>query len=474
VVWFSDPLQPYVRLLHQLLAGRPAIEWYWRSLFNGVVPRLDSKGVSRLLLASQQTPLKTLAVAHLVATCVESRHTAHLLPLISPQLARQLLHDSGVTPVVVTASALAYKAAGNAGAGRDTTTPRSGHSLPPRLSGAWLETLCDAASAWGDADVRSQWLAHQALVFHHPAYAEHSDSLQKIGRWLPLWLAQAQGHFSVAQAPRHLPAGSLEQPSESPEPDAQRSPQVQEQEPGDGSSAKSFDQRWADALGIETSASKGFTEAPGRVVSEPKTPIPDESAAPASQAERTRALLGAWSPCAGLGLLLPLMQRLGMAQLMSENEDLIRCQFHLQLLRDIARRCGMECDDPMTALFESFEEVGLIADCKVSLPVSWQRHLELLPARFDLPQQVSAHGLVFVMQLMMRRYFRWHCGISLREVVCRPGRLVLTHTHLDVIFDIEQVDLRLRRAALDSDPGWVPWLGRVVQFHYDTTGHRYV
>jgi hypothetical protein len=25
----------------------------------------------------------------------------------------------------------------------------------------------------------------------------------------------------------------------------------------------------------------------------------------------------------------------------------------------------------------------------------------------------------------------------------------------------------VRRVALDVDPGWVPWMGRVVQFRYD-------
>jgi hypothetical protein len=29
--------------------------------------------------------------------------------------------------------------------------------------------------------------------------------------------------------------------------------------------------------------------------------------------------------------------------------------------------------------------------------------------------------------------------------------------------------MRIRRAGLDIDPGWVPWLGRVVSFHYRET-----
>jgi hypothetical protein len=48
----------------------------------------------------------------------------------------------------------------------------------------------------------------------------------------------------------------------------------------------------------------------------------------------------------------------------------------------------------------------------------------------------------------------------------RPGAIVVTRTHVDVLFRYNQVDLAVRRAGLDIDPGWVPWLGRVVQFHY--------
>ena len=48
----------------------------------------------------------------------------------------------------------------------------------------------------------------------------------------------------------------------------------------------------------------------------------------------------------------------------------------------------------------------------------------------------------------------------------RPARLDLTSTHADVWLGMDQTDLRVRRAGLDLDPGWVPWFGRVVRFHY--------
>jgi len=47
-----------------------------------------------------------------------------------------------------------------------------------------------------------------------------------------------------------------------------------------------------------------------------------------------------------------------------------------------------------------------------------------------------------------------------------PGGLALSRTHLDVVFGLDQVDLRFRRLGLDLDPGWMPGLGRVVSFHF--------
>jgi hypothetical protein len=67
----------------------------------------------------------------------------------------------------------------------------------------------------------------------------------------------------------------------------------------------------------------------------------------------------------------------------------------------------------------------------------------------------------------MRRHCRALTGIGLRTLVRRPGAVLATRTHWDILLPPDQVDLRVRRAGLDINPGWVPWLGRIVQFHYD-------
>jgi hypothetical protein len=48
----------------------------------------------------------------------------------------------------------------------------------------------------------------------------------------------------------------------------------------------------------------------------------------------------------------------------------------------------------------------------------------------------------------------------------QPARLFVTRTHVDLIFRLDQIDLRARLAGLDRDPGWVPALGHVISFQY--------
>lgn len=49
----------------------------------------------------------------------------------------------------------------------------------------------------------------------------------------------------------------------------------------------------------------------------------------------------------------------------------------------------------------------------------------------------------------------------------RAARVRADPSHVDVHLRLAEVDLELRRGGLDLDPGWLPWLGRVVRFHYD-------
>jgi hypothetical protein len=57
-------------------------------------------------------------------------------------------------------------------------------------------------------------------------------------------------------------------------------------------------------------------------------------------------------------------------------------------------------------------------------------------------------------------------GIGLASLALRPGSIAAGPAHLDLHLPMSAVDLRIRRAGLDIDPGWLPWLGQVWRFHY--------
>ena len=68
--------------------------------------------------------------------------------------------------------------------------------------------------------------------------------------------------------------------------------------------------------------------------------------------------------------------------------------------------------------------------------------------------------------LRIRRTLRRHVGLDLPAFIQRPAWVSATATHIDVVYPMSDIDLRLRRRGLDADPGWVPWFGRIVTFHF--------
>ena len=82
-----------------------------------------------------------------------------------------------------------------------------------------------------------------------------------------------------------------------------------------------------------------------------------------------------------------------------------------------------------------------------------------------LPEDVASAWLTAA-----RRWLRRNAGIGLSDLILRRAELAATPTHVDVFFDLAQADMRLRRAGLDLDPGWLPWFGRVVAYHFVERG----
>lgn len=163
----------------------------------------------------------------------------------------------------------------------------------------------------------------------------------------------------------------------------------------------------------------------------------------------------------GLLFLLPVLERLGFASWQADHAD--QPLAALVLYRAL-RRLPVADGDPMCSLVESLPPPRETAARCWSPPPGWRDariglgHEPMSPCT---PDAMAQRWL-----LAVRRYLRRVARIGLASLCLRAAHVRWSATHLDVRFAPGQADLRVRRAGLDIDPGWLPWLERVVAFEY--------
>lgn len=99
-------------------------------------------------------------------------------------------------------------------------------------------------------------------------------------------------------------------------------------------------------------------------------------------------------------------------------------------------------------------------------PAAIRRGLAIRPRRGQPLAHVMQRALTTA-ELGIRAAARAMTGTHVRALLGRSGWVRATRSHLDVTFDAALVDLSIRRAGLDIDPGWCRWLFSVVSIHYD-------
>ena len=84
----------------------------------------------------------------------------------------------------------------------------------------------------------------------------------------------------------------------------------------------------------------------------------------------------------------------------------------------------------------------------------------------DAAALVALPPLVGTEELQRLAGNRFGAALLTAELFAQPALVLATPSHLDVHFRMTDIRLDVRRAALDINPGWLPWLGRVATFHY--------
>jgi hypothetical protein len=162
--------------------------------------------------------------------------------------------------------------------------------------------------------------------------------------------------------------------------------------------------------------------------------------------------------CGGLLFLLPLLARLGLPHWLPTDAP----RFAALVLRAALLHLRAPADDPAWWLAATPAEAAA-APHRPPTPAGW-------PARLLRGTTRGAQATTWLAACVL--WLRRADGPTLAGLVRRPARLALTATHADLFFALDQTDLAVRRLGLDVDPGWLPWFGRVVGFHYGAAHER--
>ena len=195
-----------------------------------------------------------------------------------------------------------------------------------------------------------------------------------------------------------------------------------------------------------------------------------------SPAFADRVLLGEPTRAAGLYFLLNVLRHLGIAEALQSYPSAAEQGLVPHIMKRLATHAGVEAHDPIwlpinASLPESTDRGSLPVDSPTAVGP------KLFPSNLR-PSSRETFDVEYFSRawcVAVRRWC-WHLGeVTVREIVNRGGLVSLNRTDLDLTLPLNSVDLRIRRAGLDIDPGWLPWFGKVVRFHYvwDEAAHVY-
>ncbi len=482
-VYFHDMVEPYVRLVIRIAAQQNTDEWFWPLATPAWRPGMSRDEALRMLLtAVLNTQAGVAAVAILVRRLVERGIAQPLLAALRWQEGSFLLRACGWSKPSLPITFV-------------EPLP-STDVIPPSLR----DIVESGVRLWGTDDERSLWFATVSLLAEHPS--------RLLDPHLTQWAQRLIRRLSSQQISSQVGAPSRDeaQPGISPAVSA-RTATVQREAIGQ----HVMPQQEQRPPHYHKPAYEKGSQPQQEILSPELSAISDEVVT----SDKDKLLWPQFSQrtqYGGFFFLLPVLSRLGIEAWLRTHPQLLEAQFVGHLLTCIAQRLLVPTSDPLWMAFPGVSGEGpdectpfivpevwrhgicaqgpwrvrrvhrelrtrLLVDGSGRLPLAvWQGKATEEVRKFIadqtllrqfVPTELSSFQTALRAWLTaVRRWCRRYAQLGLRSLICRSGRVVVTPTHVDVIFDHQQADIRIRKAGLDLNPGWIPWLGRVVQFHY--------
>ncbi len=438
-VYYHDEVEGLLLLAQRVAGAQSANDWFWPRILPGWEPK--ARNLPRLFNAViQNLPSKKTHQGAVVVNWLALLHNNNLLhPILqslSPADGARLLHIFEWSV---------------------PTTPDSQptSTIPAHLVlklARWEPILRDWIRHWGPTDARSHWLTRIALEHTLPALppAFISVRAEAVIEWAnqsPLSGTKDATSGALAQATLADSNTAMHTVSQPPEPEITT--------PEEGASDKPV-----------PGADPGFSIQPGTAYT---------------------------TTLAGLFYCIKILDYLGIGVTLANNPEWAEQQLVGHIFRAIALRLELPLTDPALAVLTADLGARPFPVQAFSVPDRWAEmtaeNSQVMTngtwsARLDaagLPLAVwsgtmpaAVYDATFhpptvpmAWAIAVERWCSQYLEMPLDSLINRPAQIMATRTHLDIIFTHEQVDIAVRRAGLDFDPGWIPWLGKVVKFYYE-------
>lgn len=503
-VYFRDEVEPYVLLALKLSRRECPDEWFWRPAvpdWRSGMPR--DEALRTLLFGVMRTQAGTWAAVRML-TNLQTEH------IIDPMLSslrwldgERLLQEFGWSRSPASLREMPIHA------------ERQSVQLPR----GWEDILVQWIERWNyDDDPRPAWLACAALVAEKPGRLLDRRLLHR-GKAL-LRAVRFQGHMSQLDTRSSVEGSKRETSSSNDEittsDEASKQIGLEEEVPAKGKGTTS-DIR--DMLQVPEENGESYAPRESTSVrSSPESGATTRESGDADLFSRMDDTVDTWpvtpqpTAYAGMFFLVAVLSKLGIENFLEVFPHWIEHDLAARLFFTFCERLNVPEQDAirvalpgignesgcqvfdffvpgcwMTGIAEEgavilrgvrdFPGLRIIADASQRLTLGLWRGKFPAGVRLMIGIRGFKKGawLAYESELEMatqawitaaRRWCRRFAHIGLRDLICRPGRISVTRTHVDVLLDHRQSETRVRKAGLDFNPGWVPWLGRVVRFHY--------
>jgi hypothetical protein len=412
-VWFASRAEARRLLLAALLAGREPSAWYWRL----AVPEWRGRSAEEWLGALVEPALRGGGEPDLVEIVTLAVEAGAVEMLV-----RALAGSVAVSPGAAPAPKAVELLSSGAGAGSrfaagapdsgDAEIVRAVARLRARLAPQFAARIEDVARRIGPATRASFLLLERLLLASSPSLALSPALLREL---VSAYAAE------IALPARPTIPKAAERPAIPPSrAEAVARDAVAEAPPRPASLA----QAEPDAARAEEPARAEEAARAEKAAAEPVSP-------PALAQEQE-------SQAAGLWMVVPSLIRMGFREWLAERPETLSDDPGRTLLRFIARHHRVGERDPAFG--------------------------PLAPA--DGEEEEAAPEWARLWRFGLDRWLRRRARMPLHDLVWRRGWLRMSEDRLLVRFPPGSADLRLRRRALDVDPGWTDWLGLVVLYTF--------